>query len=562
VAGLVFSPDSHQLLTFGKDRFQVFELGKSGRAAWVNADAIVSGVHHYFRSWSYLTPRFIRQGKGILTCPSSSSVQVWNLDSRQPEPPVIVDAAGLMYCVESLANDDVFVGGTKGSTILSTATPNEIRSQTLPTSTTGACMAAAYDALRHELFIGYGNRPNERWLLQDKHQQPCFSTSPNGCLTAAFSPDGRMLAVVNYDWDIFIWENSQTSTDDFTVNLDDGGHHADFSADSRYVAVTSFKTAACVYDLRTKERLATLPKPADSEQLLQPLFLSNPDLLAIVVRVNNMERRIDIWNWRTGERRQSIDYPKEKSEYDFRSEVRRSADRWRLLAPSDNGVAFVLDVNSTGELTSQRIHNPIVKEWHEISPDGRLLAATTMKNKNLSIGLLYEIANNSVIAELAHDYRVPRWRFSKDSSQLATASWDNSVRIWESNTGKLISGPLPHSSPVYDAEFSQDNRHLLTYAKDATALVWDLRTGRPATAPYSGEEEVVAAFRPGHDQAIVMDAKGSFNVWDWRNSTRLWPTAQLSATQGQFWTLERTLTISSDGRFRRSAAYPRCALST
>ncbi len=338
---------------------------------------------------------------------------------------------------------------------------------------------------------------------------------------------------------------------DFSVCLDDEAHQAAFSADSRYLAVTSFHTNASVYDLQSRQRVATLPTPVRSEfvGILQPFFLSDAEQLAVDVRQSNQLRRLDLWNWRTGEQRPALETPNTISSYSrFMPRFHQTANKRHLLAPGDNGKAFVFDLKPTGEVTSQRVNDSEISGWLGFSPDGQVLFGQYGPNRP-NVGVLYNVTTTTRTEPLPHQGKLRSMRFSRDMTRLATCSWDNTVKVWDPSTLKLVIGPLPHTSAVYDAEFSSDNRYLLTFAKDATASVWDLSSGQLASAPFSGQEDIAAAFRPGHDQVIIVDFAGWLHIWDWRTSTRLWPATRLFTPPDLIWTHCRTLTLSPDGRY-------------
>jgi WD40 repeat protein len=64
--------------------------------------------------------------------------------------------------------------------------------------------------------------------------------------------------------------------------------------------------------------------------------------------------------------------------------------------------------------------------------------------------------------------------FSPDAALLATASRDQNVRIWDTQTGTGLRA-LQHNSAVRDAQFSPDGRWIVTAA--GRAILWDADTG-------------------------------------------------------------------------------------
>ena len=75
---------------------------------------------------------------------------------------------------------------------------------------------------------------------------------------------------------------------------------------------------------------------------------------------------------------------------------------------------------------------------------------------------------------MRHENSVVSAAFSPDGRCVVTASSDNTARIWESDTGKAIGGPLQHENRVVSAAFSPDGRRVLTASWDHTARLWDI----------------------------------------------------------------------------------------
>jgi ribosome assembly protein 4 len=67
-----------------------------------------------------------------------------------------------------------------------------------------------------------------------------------------------------------------------------------------------------------------------------------------------------------------------------------------------------------------------------------------------------------------HQRQISHVAFSPDGRWAASASWDNSVRVWEGRTGKFIATLRGHVGAVYRLTWSADSRLLVSASKDAT----------------------------------------------------------------------------------------------
>jgi len=77
-----------------------------------------------------------------------------------------------------------------------------------------------------------------------------------------------------------------------------------------------------------------------------------------------------------------------------------------------------------------------------------------------------------------HQKQVNHVAFSPDGKWIASAGWDNSVKLWNGVTGKFISSLRGHVAAVYRISFSSDSRMLVSASKDSTLKLWNLRTGK------------------------------------------------------------------------------------
>ena len=116
------------------------------------------------------------------------------------------------------------------------------------------------------------------------------------------------------------------------------------------------------------------------------------------------------------------------------------------------------------------------------SPDGGILA-TGSHNPDGDIRL-WEVRTGEqlLIGDLLktlteHTKSVNALMFSPDGSKLASGSFDNTIMLWDPNTGEHLKTLTGHSEPVYDIVFSLDGTRLVSGGGDDTIRVWDVETG-------------------------------------------------------------------------------------
>ena len=77
--------------------------------------------------------------------------------------------------------------------------------------------------------------------------------------------------------------------------------------------------------------------------------------------------------------------------------------------------------------------------------------------------------------------------FSPDGRLIVSASFDKTIRIWDSRSGDTVLGPLKgHANLVRFAVFSADGRHILSCSRDSI-LVWDSETAERVRPSFEGD---------------------------------------------------------------------------
>ncbi|KIM21165.1 hypothetical protein M408DRAFT_333630 [Serendipita vermifera MAFF 305830] len=100
---------------------------------------------------------------------------------------------------------------------------------------------------------------------------------------------------------------------------------------------------------------------------------------------------------------------------------------------------------------------------------------------------------------------------SPDGRRIVSGSADNTIRVWDAETGKTVMGPLNgHSGWVNSVSFSPDGRRIVSGSEDMTIRIWDAVTGETMIGPSEGRIKVatpILGSQVGTSGSHVPDAK-------------------------------------------------------
>ena len=293
--------------------------------------------------------------------------------------------------------------------------------------------------------------------------------------SVAFSPDGQLLAVGDFNGDVYLWAVT-TRHIVATLTGPAGSASVDsvaFSPDDTMLAAGDGDGSTYLWNVATRRMIATLTDPEGSEGVNAVAFSPNGQMLAVA----DADDSTYLWDVATARVTATLGDPSDK-------------------LGQMKAVAF--------------------------SPDGAMLAT----GDNDDSTYLWSVATHHLVASLADPggSGVPAVAFSPDGNTLAAADIDGNTYLWDVATGRLaatlsdsLADPATPAS-VYAVRYSPDGKTLATGDFDNNAYLWDVATGHVVTTltdPTAGGSEGVTsvAFSPNGKRLAVGDADNSVYLW-------------------------------------------------
>ena len=156
--------------------------------------------------------------------------------------------------------------------------------------------------------------------------------------------------------------------------------------------------------------------------------------------------------------------------------------------------------------------------------------------------------------ELRHDEFIRSIAWSPDGSQLLTASWDTTARIWDAATGRAVRVLEGHRGELMEAVWSPDGRRVATASRDDTARIWNVDDPADVRVLDGHTDNVQSIAWSGDGSRLVTTSRDTTaRIWDGRDGTALGVLrGHENLVEMAAWSPdgERLFTVSYDGTAR------------
>jgi WD40 repeat protein/tRNA A-37 threonylcarbamoyl transferase component Bud32/tetratricopeptide (TPR) repeat protein len=314
----------------------------------------------------------------------------------------------------------------------------------------------------------------------------------------AYSLDGKWLATGAWDGTVKL-RDSATGVEALTIFAHEGYVLSlAFSPDSRNLVTTSEDRSVRLWELPSGRRVSTFHGHTDFVQTVA----FRPD--GCEVGTGSVDGSIRFWDLRTS-RPVVVEHADWVNRLAFRRDsLRVLSESWRNgTAPGPpnepprdwNPVTGELDATLAGTnfepLPADYVRGPLgylerinSRQFSVTSPDGKLVASagdsgnedeeSRSKEYSISSLIIREARSGRFLRALTgHSADVVSLGFSPDGSRLATASFDRTVKLWDTTTWQDVFTLRGHTAGVVCLAFSPDGNQIVTGGIDFTARAWN-----------------------------------------------------------------------------------------
>jgi WD40 repeat protein len=128
---------------------------------------------------------------------------------------------------------------------------------------------------------------------------------------------------------------------------------------------------------------------------------------------------------------------------------------------------------------------------------------------------IWDLATGKCLHILAHEHWVIRTLFSPDGRQLIVSGMSSTIYVWDTMSGELIKTLSGHLDWVWSIDTSTDGNTLISAGEDRTIRVWDLQTGICNTVFNAHQDRIWSISLAPDDRQIVSGSEDrTIRIWD------------------------------------------------
>lgn len=503
-----FSPDGKQVVTSSRDR-----TARTWDAATGEILNVFSEGHEFLASSAV----FFKDGRRVLTAAGDNTVRMWDVSAGTQS--ILIEETGRIGAL-ALSNSEQWIvtGSTSSSaqvfrvsdgTLLQTLAPE------LEPARQASVTALAFSADDRLLLVGDAHGHCRVWNRDDSGQwteRHLWQDHSRRITAAAFLLNSRRALTASLDNSVAQWDLATgKELPSLILKHPEGVTSMALLPDGRRAVTACDDGKLRLWDIETAQTIAEMSSEDDALHFVNV----SPDGHQALT-TNSVTRKVRLWDL---ENQREIFDPKRPRQavLDFKRlgglvwTAVFTPDGSRILSVGGND-ARIWEIGSDEEVMSFSPHGAVASAAY--SRDGRLIVTASWDNS----AKIWDAESGAPLHKLVggHEGYINSAVFSPDDKTILTAGDDGKVRFWDAESGKLHDGALlGHTAAIRSAAYSADGRFVVTASDDRTARIWDVAT-QQALCTLKGHEWAVldAAFTPDGKSVVTGSEDNRANLYN------------------------------------------------
>ncbi len=333
--------------------------------------------------------------------------------------------------------------------------------------------------------------------------------------SVVISPDGKMLVVIGFLWDIESRETIGRLGEDFV--------HAAVFTDNKTLKFLTNDMTVTTWDVEKRELLSTVPLAGGADRLAVVAFSPDGKLVALGERGTRQGSEVKIWNTDTGELFHTLKVPDQGivSSYNSVGVMAFSSDGVLAYVTVSSGNIHLWDVEKKEDIATLEAGSVSAIAF---SPDGKTIGSGSI---NGSVSLWDVETKELLFTDKSHEDDVTAIAFSPDGSKFATGggAFDRKVVLWDiasviqkiEEQKKNVAVLLGHATnrDISSVAFSPVENLLASCSRDGTIRLWSTEYPRSESIVLTREGFEVTSVAFSVDGKVLASGSedNTFSLW-------------------------------------------------
>lgn len=347
--------------------------------------------------------------------------------------------------------------------------------------------------------------------IEDEKEVKVLQAHKKSVSTIAYSPLGKQMVSGGLDRDLILWD-AQAGKPISTLT-----QHAkpitmvSYTADGSHLLSSSADFTTKVWDANLGQEKKCIK--VECGNLLCCSFHPSID-----TRLATGTSDCDVIVWDLTEGKQIL-----KLEGHTRAVVcvEYSPDGKEIASSGEDGLIIIWNADTGEKIHNIKAHNGPISSiaWSPVKEDKRLVSG----GDDFMIKIWNTDTAKETIESLSgHTSVVKGVCFDQRGKLIASVSRDNTLRTWDSRSGKQLQSLRGHLDWLNCVHFSENGNKVVTGSWDYTLKLWNLRRG-DAVGTMRGHESAISNCKYSPDGKTIVSSSfdGTLKIWDAESATEI-----------------------------------------